>query len=314
MGLGDRPFVGVPTGGSLALALLAAVAGRGRAAAAASGCPTERHPVRAEARAGAGAGSRFDTRSARLPLRRVHATGAAPRAAAGCPRPRRPELAIPWRDATVRCCSCQLRDCWSSGPAGPGGRDRAGDDERQTRPAVDAVAALATYVAARAPAGAVAAGDRRARDAPRVLLRRDYGFVLISHAIVLPPAVPGGDGGARRVIPCALAGVAPEQAGAVALVAIVAGARDRPLRRAVGPPRRPRPRQRPVAMARRRPVGRWHRGRLAPRLAGRRDRARRRPLIYVARGTSLSSAVIFSFAGALPAPFALGAVLANSEA
>ena len=38
------------------------------------------------------------------------------------------------------------------------------------------------------------------------------------------------------------------------------------------------------------------------------------PLIYVARGTSLSSAVIFAFAVALAAPFALGAVLANSEA
>ena len=38
------------------------------------------------------------------------------------------------------------------------------------------------------------------------------------------------------------------------------------------------------------------------------------PLIYVARGTSLSSAVVFSFAVALAAPFALGAVLANSEA
>ena len=38
------------------------------------------------------------------------------------------------------------------------------------------------------------------------------------------------------------------------------------------------------------------------------------PLIYVARGTSLSSALIFAFAVALAAPFALGAVLASSEA
>jgi hypothetical protein len=38
------------------------------------------------------------------------------------------------------------------------------------------------------------------------------------------------------------------------------------------------------------------------------------PLVYVARGTSLSSALIFTFAVALAAPFALGVVLANSEA
>ena len=38
------------------------------------------------------------------------------------------------------------------------------------------------------------------------------------------------------------------------------------------------------------------------------------PLIYVARGNSLSSALIFTFAITLAAPFALGTVLANSEA
>jgi hypothetical protein len=37
------------------------------------------------------------------------------------------------------------------------------------------------------------------------------------------------------------------------------------------------------------------------------------PLIYVARGTSLSSAVTFALAVALAAPAALGLVLANSE-
>ncbi|MGZ6673166.1 MAG: hypothetical protein ACXVFM_12520, partial [Solirubrobacteraceae bacterium] len=38
------------------------------------------------------------------------------------------------------------------------------------------------------------------------------------------------------------------------------------------------------------------------------------PLIYVARGTSLSSAVTFALAVALAAPFALGIALASSEA
>jgi hypothetical protein len=38
------------------------------------------------------------------------------------------------------------------------------------------------------------------------------------------------------------------------------------------------------------------------------------PLVYVARGTSLSSAVVFALAVALAAPFALATVLAGSEA
>jgi hypothetical protein len=38
------------------------------------------------------------------------------------------------------------------------------------------------------------------------------------------------------------------------------------------------------------------------------------PMVYVARGTSLSSAIAFTVAVALAAPAALGAVLAASEA
>jgi hypothetical protein len=38
------------------------------------------------------------------------------------------------------------------------------------------------------------------------------------------------------------------------------------------------------------------------------------PLVYVARGTSLSSAAIFTAAVAVAAPFALGVTLAGSEA
>lgn len=213
-----QPVAGVPTGrwvAALVLLAVAAVAAVGSALRGAGRCSTERHAARAEARAGAGASlTMLDVRSAQLALRRVHATG---RLARGgwLPRPRRPELAIPWRDATVllRAPARLLEAVLLAG----GATALAMTSARHA--AVDGVAAFAIYIAA----ARLLEPLRLEIDAPatpRVLLRRDYGFVLLSHAIV--PAAVLAVTAALVAIPCALAGVAPEQAGAVALVAVVA--------------------------------------------------------------------------------------------
>ena len=303
-----------PVSGSIAtalaaLALLAAVTAAAVVAAARGfgPGPTERHAVRAEARSGAVASAwGLDARTARLSLRRA-AGPARSRAARHLRTPRHPDLAVPWRDATAALRAPQR----TLGGAVVGGAAAAVAIAAADRPAAAAVAALGTYVAA----GALLEPLRLEVDRPstaRVLLRRPFGRVLLGH-VAVPIAVMAA-GAAVAAVALAVAGALPHRGGALALVAIAIGPAI-VLCAALSSRRGGRVPVSVLAMGSAGdpsgggivivwllawPVGAIVLGAL--------------PLIYVAHGTSLSSALIFAFAVALAAPSALGVVLANSEA
>ncbi|MGZ6645067.1 MAG: hypothetical protein ACXVFT_24950, partial [Solirubrobacteraceae bacterium] len=148
--------------------------------------------------------------------------------------------------------------------------------------------------------------------ASRVLLRRPFGRILLGH-VAVPIAVMAA-GAAVAGIVLALAGALPARGGALALAAIAIvptvvlcaalssrrGGRVPVSVLAMGSTGDPSGGGIVVAWLLAWPA-------VAMVLAA-------LPLIYVARGTSLSSAVTFALAVALAAPFALGIALASSEA
>jgi hypothetical protein len=304
-----QPVAGAAPASLLALALLAAVAALAVAAAARGfeHCPTERHAVRAEARSGALASAwGLDARTARLSLRR--AAGPARRRAVRTLRaPRQPELAIPWRDATAALRAPQRTLGSAVLAAGAAAVAIAAAD----RPAAAAVAALGSYVAASTLLEPLRVEIDRP-SASRVLLRRPFGRILLGH-VALPIAVMAAGAAAAAVV-LAVAGALPARGGALALTAIAIGpaivlCAALSSRRggrvpvsvlAMGSAGDPSGGGIVVAWLLAWPVGAMVLGAL--------------PLIYVARGTSLSSALIFAAAVATAAPFALGVTLANSEA
>ena len=292
----------------LALGLLAAVTA-GAIATAARGfgpCPTERHAVRAEARSGARASAwGLDARTARLSLRRA-AGPARRRVTRSLRAPRHPELAIPWRDATSALRAPQR----TLGSAALAAAAAAVAIAAADRPAAEAVAALGSYVAASTLLEPLRVEIDRP-SASRVLLRRPFGRILLGH-IAVPIAVMAV-GAAVAAIGLTVAGALPARGGALAAVAIAvvpmivlcAGLSARRGGRvpvsvlAMGSAGDPSGGGIVVAWLLAWPAAAMVLGAV--------------PLIYVARGTSLSSAVVFAFAVALAAPFALGVVLANSE-
>jgi hypothetical protein len=303
-----QPVSGTAAASLLALALLAGVTALVVAAAARGfeHCPTERHAVRAEARSGAMASAwGLDARTARLSLRRA-AGPARRRAMRSLRAPRHPELAIPWRDATAALRAPQRTLGSAALAAGAAAVAIAAAD----RPAAVAVAALGSYVAASTLLEPLRVEIDRP-SASRVLLRRPFGRILLGH-IAVPIAVMAAGAAAAAVV-LAVAGALPARGGALALTAIAIGpaivlCAALSSRRggrvpvsvlAMGSAGDPSGGGIVVAWLLAWPVGAMVLGAL--------------PLIYVARGTSLSSAVTFALAVALAAPAALGLVLANSE-
>ena len=280
-----------PARTAASLLALGAAGGRDRplaVAAAARGfepCPTERHAVRAEARSGAdgvGVGARRAHRPPVAAARRRDPRAGARHAA--CARRATPSWRSRGATRRRRCARPSARSAaprWRRGAA-------AVAIAAADRPAAAAVAALGSYVAASTLLEPLRVEIDRP-SASRVLLRRPFGRILLGH-VAVPIAV-------------------------MAAGAAVAGHRPGRRRRAAGPRRRARgrgdrgrPHHRPV----RRAV-------LAPRRprAGERPRHGHRPairpaagivvawllawpaaavvlgalpLVYVARGTSLSSA------------------------
>jgi len=304
-----QPVVGATTAASVAaLAALAAVAA-GAVVAAARGfgaCPTERHVVRADARAGAVASAwAFDARTARLTLQR--AAGA--RGARGGRRlgaPRHPGLAIPWRDA-----SSALR---APGRTLTGAALAAGASvlaiAAATHAAAEVVAALGTYLAA----STLLEPLRLETDQPsasQILLRRPFGRVLLGHLAV--PLAVVATAAALAGAAVAAAGALPARGGALALMAVavvpaIVGCAALSSRRggrlpmsvlAVGSAADPVGGGVVVAWLLAWPA-------TAAAVGG-------LPLVLVARGTSLSSALTLALAVAAIVPPALAAVLAGSE-
>jgi hypothetical protein len=148
--------------------------------------------------------------------------------------------------------------------------------------------------------------------ASRVLLRRPFGRVLLGH-VAVPIAVMAA-GAAVAAVVLGLAGALPARGGALALAAIAIGptvvlCAALSSRRggrvpvsvlAMGSVGDPSGGGMVIAWLLAWPVGAVVLGAL--------------PLVYIARATSPSSALIFAFAIAFAAPYALGVVLANSEA
>jgi hypothetical protein len=304
-----QPVAGSTGAALLALALLAAVTALGVVAAARGfeHCPTERHAVRAEARSGAMASAwGLDARTARLSLRRA-AGPARRRPRRGLRAPRHPELAIPWRDATSALRAPQRTLGSAALAAGAAAVAIAAAD----RPAAEAVAALGSYVAASTLLEPLRVEIDRP-SASRVLLRRPFGRILLGHVSV-PIAVMAAGAVVAGVV-LALAGALPARGGALALAAIAVGptvvlCAALSSRRggrvpvsvlAMGSTGDPSGGGIVVAWLLAWPVGAIVLGAL--------------PLVYVARGTTLSSALIVALAVAFAAPFSLGVVLANSEA
>ena len=305
-----QPVAGATAASLLALALLAARDRRSpsrppRAASSpARPSATPCAPRRAAERVASAWA--LDARTARLSLRRA-AGPARRRARRSLRAPRRPELAIPWRDATSALRAPQR----TLGQRRAGGRAAAVAIAAADRPAAEAVAALGSYVAASTLLEPLRVEIDRP-SASRVLLRRPFGRILLGH-VAVPIAVMAA-GAAVAAIGLAVAGALPARGGALALVAIAVGPDHRPLRGVVLAPRRPRAGERPRHGLGRRPVRRRDRGRLAAGVAGRRDGAGRRAAdLRRARDVAVERRRL-RLRRALAAPFALGAVLANSEA
>jgi hypothetical protein len=262
--------------------------------------------VRAEARSGALASAwGLDARTARLSLRRA-AGPARRRPTRGLRAPRHPELAIPWRDATSALRA--RRRTLGSGALAAGAAAVA--IAAADRPAAAAVAALGSYVAASTLLEPLRVEIDRP-SASRVLLRRPFGRILLGH-VAVPIAVMAA-GAAVAAVGLTIAGALPARGGALALAAF-AIVPTVVLCAALSSRRGGRVSVSVLAMGSTDPSGggivvawllAWP---AAAVVLG------ALPLVYVARGTSPSSALIFTFAVALAAPFALGAVLANTEA
>ena len=263
--------------------------------------------MRAEARSGAMASAwGLDARTARLSLRRA-AGPARRRPARGLRAPRQPELAIPWRDATSALRAPQRTLGSAALAAGAAAVAIAAAD----RPAAAAVAALGSYVAASTLLEPLRVEIDRP-SASRVLLRRPFGRILLGH-VAVPIAVMAA-GAAVAGIVLAVAGALPARGGALAFAAIAIvptvvlcaalssrrGGRVPVSVLAMGSTGDPSGGGIVVAWLLAWPAAAMVLGAL--------------PLVYVARGTSLSSAVIFALAVALAAPSALGVALAGSEA
>ena len=304
-----QPVAGSTAAGLLGLALLLATTALAVAAAARGfgPCPTERHAVRAEARTGAVASAwAFDARTARLALRGA-AGPARARGARGLRAPHRPGLAIPWRDATAALRAVER----TLGAAALAAASFAVAIAAADRPAAAAVAALGAYLAA----STLLEPLRLEVDQPsasQVLLRRPFGRVLLGH-VALPGAILAAAAALAGVV-LAAAGALPGRGGALA-VAAVALAPTIVLCAALSSRRGGRLPMSVLAMS---SAADPSAGGIALAwllawpatavvLGG-------MPLVYVARGTSLSSAVTFAFAVAAAAPVGLGAFLvARSE-
>jgi hypothetical protein len=304
-----QPVAGGAAAAVLALALLAAATAVA-ALAAARGfgpCPTERHAVRAEARGGAVASAwSLDARTARLALRRAGGPAKA-RAGRGLRAPRHPALAVPWRDATSALRAPQRTLGSALLAVGAAAVAIATAD----RIAAVAVAVLGTYAAA----STLLEPLRMEVDRPsasRVLLRRPFGRTLLGH-VAAPIAVLVA-GAIVAAASLTVAGALPARGGALAIaeVALVPAV---VLCAALSSRRGGRL---PVSVLAMGTAGdptsggivvmwllAWPAGAVALGAL---------PMVYVARGTSLSSAIAFTVAVALAAPAALGAVLAASEA
>jgi len=178
------------------------------------------------------------------------------------------------------------------------------------RPAAAAVAALGSYLAASTLLEPLRVEIDRP-SASRVLLRRPFGRILLGHVAV--PILVMAAGAAVAAIGLAVAGALPPRGGALALAAIAIGPTV-VLCAALSSRRGGRV---PVSVLAMGSVGDPSGGGIvvawllawpvAAVVLG------ALPLVYVARGTSLSSAAIFAAAVATAAPFALGVTLANSE-
>jgi hypothetical protein len=173
------------------------------------------------------------------------------------------------------------------------------------------VAALGSYLAASTLLEPLRVEIDRP-SASRVLLRRPFGRILLGHVAV--PILVMAAGAAVAAIGLAVAGALPARGGALALAAIVIGPTI-VLCAALSSRRGGRV---PVSVLAMGSVGDPSGGGIviawllawpvAAVVLG------ALPLVYVARGTSLSSAAIFAAAVATAAPFALATVLAGSEA
>jgi hypothetical protein len=304
-----QPVAGAGTAASLlALGLLVAAAGVAIAAAARgfAPCPTERHAVRAEARSGAVASAwALDARTMRLSLRQA-AGPARTRARHRLRAPRRPELAVPWRDATSALRAPQRTlGCAALAAAAAAVAIAAADHA-----AAQLLAALGAYVAA----SIMLEPLRQEIDQPstaRVLLRRPFGRILLGH-IAVPIAVLA-TGAAVAGLAVAVAGALPARGGAVAVTAVAVvpaivlcaalssrrGGRLPVSVLALGTSGDPSGGGIVIAWLLAWPAGAVVLGAL--------------PLVYVARASSLSSALVLAFAVAATAPFVLAQVLAASE-
>jgi hypothetical protein len=304
-----QPVAGATTAASLlALGLLVATAGVAVAAAAQGfePCPTERHAVRAEARSSAVASAwALDARTARLSLRQA-AGPARTRARRRLRAPRRAALAVPWRDATSALRAPQRTlGCTTLAAAAAVVAIAAAD-----HPAAEVLAALGAYVAA----SIMLEPLRQEIDQPsasRVLLRRPFGRILLAHVAV--PVAVLATGAAAAAVGVAVAGALPARGGAIAgtalavLPAIVLcaalssrrGGRLPVSVLALGTSGDPSGGGIVIAWLLAWPAAAVALGAL--------------PLIYVARASSLASALVTAFAVALSAPVVLGQVLAGSE-
>jgi hypothetical protein len=304
-----QPVTGAATAASLlALALLVVVASVAIASAARGfgPCPTERHAVRAEARSGAVASAwALDARTARLSLRQA-AGPARSRARRGLRVPRRPALAVPWRDATSALRAPQRTLGCTALAAGAAAVAIAAAD----RPAAEILAALGTYVAA----SIMLEPLRQEIDQPsasRVLLRRPFGRILLGHVVV--PVAVLATGAAVAALGVAVAGALPARGGALAVTAVAVvpaivlcaalssrrGGRLPVSVLALGTSGDPTGGGIVIAWLLAWPAGAVVLGALPP--------------VYLARASSLSSALVVGFAVVATAPFVLGQVLAGSE-
>jgi hypothetical protein len=301
------PVSGSTATAVVALTLLTAVTSAAVVAAARGfgPCPTERHAVRAEARSGAVASAwGLDARTARLSLRRA-AGPARTRSARHLRAPRHPGLVVAWRDASAALRAPQR----TLGGAAVAGAAAAVAIAAADRPAAAAVAALGTYVAASALLEPLRLEIDRPSTA-RVLLRRPFGRILLGH-VALPVAVLAA-GAAIAALGLAVAGALPARGGALAATAI-AIVPTVVLCAALSSRRGGRVPVSVLAAGMVDPTGggvvtTWLLAWPAAAVA-----LGALPLIYVARGTSLGSALGFAVLVAAAAPVVLGAVLAGSE-
>jgi hypothetical protein len=303
-----QPVSGAVAASLLAVALLAAatVAAVAAAARGFGPCPTERHAVRAEARSGAVASAwGLDARTARLSLRRA-AGPARTRVRHRLRAPRHPGLVVPWRDAASALrAPHRTLGCAALAAAAAAGAIVAAD-----RWAAEAVAALGTYVAA----STLLEPLRLEVDRPstsRVLLRRPFGRILLGHVAV--PIAVLATGAAVAAIGLTVAGALPARGGALAVAAIGVvpaivfcaalssrrGGRLPVSVLALGTTGDPSGGGIVIAWLLAWPAGAVALGAL--------------PLVYVARGPSAASALVFALAVAVAAPFALGVALAGSD-